>query len=91
MLTEAQVRLIALCKADGYGTALFAASVERSGRCSKKQYETMDRLHSAAEYRRNNPASCRRGNLSKQKRLDLAFGDYDSCCSDFASSEGFGY
>ena len=88
MLTEAQIKLIALCKADGYGTAMFAMSVERSGKCSEKQYATMTRLHSAAEYRRNNRTSY---NRSKQKHLDLAFGDYDSCCSDFASSEGFGY
>lgn len=41
MLTDAQKRLIAKAKAAGFGYALFAASVERQGWCSKKQEQTL--------------------------------------------------
>jgi hypothetical protein len=44
MLTDAQKRLIAKAKAAGFGYALFAASVERQGWCSKKQAQTLRKM-----------------------------------------------
>ena len=44
MLTDAQKRLIAKAKAAGFGHALFAASVERQGWCSKKQAQTLRKM-----------------------------------------------
>lgn len=70
--TPRQKRLLEKCLKDGFGTFLFAASVEKQGWCSQKQEETLDRLHSAAEYRRNN---CR-----KRPRWGSRQQMYD-CCS----------
>lgn len=70
MFTEAQLRLIGLCKSDGYGAALFAISVERSGRCSEQQFLTMQQLHSASVYRRKNKTHKK---IKRQVNLDCAF------------------
>lgn len=72
MLTEQQARLIEKCIADGFGTALFALSIRRQGSCTERQFITMQRLHSAAEYRRGNPQR----RYGRQTRLDAAFADY---------------
>lgn len=72
MLTDAEQRLVDACIADGFGTARFALSVQSSGKCTVKQYETMQKLHSAACYRRNNPPRL----SGRQTRLDCAFADY---------------
>jgi len=39
--TDKQQRLIDRCKKTGYGWRLFAESVERSGKCSSKQEDTL--------------------------------------------------
>lgn len=44
MLTGVQERLIAKAKAAGFGPALFAASVERQGWCSRKQEQTLRKM-----------------------------------------------
>ena len=44
MLTDAQKRLIAKAKAAGFGYALFAASVERQGWCSRKQEQALRKM-----------------------------------------------
>ena len=54
MLTDAQKRLIAKAKAAGFGYALFAASVERQGWCSKKQEQTLRKMLGQYVYRSNN-------------------------------------
>lgn len=54
MLTDAQKRLIAKAKAARFGYALFAASVERQGWCSKKQEQTLRDMLAAYEFRKNN-------------------------------------
>ena len=54
MLTDAQKRLIAKAKAAGFGYALFAASVERQGWCSKKQEQTLRKMLDQNVYRSNN-------------------------------------
>ena len=54
MFTNAQERLIAKAKAAGFGYALFAASVERQGWCSKKQEQTLRDMLAAYEFRKNN-------------------------------------
>lgn len=54
MLTDAQKRLIAKAKAAGFGYALFAASVERQGWCSKKQEQTLRKILGQHMYRSNN-------------------------------------
>ena len=74
MITKEQHDLINKCINDGYGTAKFALSVRKSGKCSDKQYATMVKLHSAAEYRRNNKSY----KSSRQASLDIAFGDFGS-------------
>jgi hypothetical protein len=72
MFTEPQTRLLDRCHAAGFGLALFAASVAKSGRCSEKQQEAMQRMLSAFEYRQNN----RPTRTSRQTMLDAAFADY---------------
>ena len=72
MFTDSEHRLIEQCIADGYGTALFAISVRNTGRCTERQFLTLQRLHSAAEFRRGN--SSRKS--SHQTVLDAAFADY---------------
>ena len=72
MITEQQKRLIDQCRAAGFGFALFAASVGKSGRCSERQQETMQNMLSALAYRRNN----RLTRTSRQTTLDAAFADY---------------
>ena len=54
MLTDAQKHLIAKAKAAGFGYALFAASVERQGWCSKKQEQTLRNMLATYEFRKNN-------------------------------------
>lgn len=71
-MTESEKRLIELCIKDGYGTAAFAMSVKQQGKCSERQFLTMQRLHSAADFRRNN----RPRKSSRQNQLDYAFSDY---------------
>lgn len=41
MFTERQQRLIDHCKSAGFGWRKFAESVERSGKCSPKQEDTL--------------------------------------------------
>ena len=41
MFTERQQRLIDHCKSAGFGWRKFAESVERSGKCSLKQEDTL--------------------------------------------------
>ena len=41
MLTERQLRLIAKCKATGYGWRKYAESVEMQGFCTQKQEEKL--------------------------------------------------
>ena len=72
MLSDQQKRVIAECKKLGYGYARFAASVERSGRCTDKQFETMTAMQSAVAYRRGNPLR----RATRQTALDAAFADY---------------
>jgi hypothetical protein len=72
MFTEQQIRLLDRCRAVGFGPALFAASVAKSGRCSERQQEAMQRMLSAFEYRQNN----RPARTSRQTMLDAAFSDY---------------
>jgi len=72
MFTKQQIRLLSRCRAIGFGLAMFAASVEKSGRCSEKQQETMQQMLSAVEYRQNN----RVGRMSRQTMLDASFADY---------------
>ena len=55
MLTDAQKRLIAKAKAAGFGYALFAASVERQGWCSKKQEQTLRKMLGQNVYRTPRP------------------------------------
>ena len=72
MLTEQQTRLIEKCIAVGFGTAMYARSVRNRGFCTEKQFNTMQDLLSAAEYRRGNPQR----RTSRQTRLDAAVADY---------------
>lgn len=72
MFTDSERKLIDACISDGYGTAQFALSVQKSGKCSDKQFEVMQRLHSAACYRRGNPPS----KSSRSTVLDSSFADY---------------
>ncbi len=72
MFTEQQIKLLHQCRAVGYGPALFAASVAKSGRCSEKQQEAMQRMLIAFQYRQNN----RPMRTKRQTILDAAFSDY---------------
>ncbi len=72
MLTDLERSLIEQCITDGYGTALFAISVRNSGKCTEKQFLTMQGLHSAAVFRRGNPP----WKPSRQTIRDSAFADY---------------
>lgn len=53
MISDEAMRLIRWLKAVGYGWAKFAASVERSGRCSAKQFETMVSMRDRIEAHRS--------------------------------------
>lgn len=44
MFTDHQKELIAFCKRTGYGWAKFATSVEKQGKCSHKQQETLEKM-----------------------------------------------
>ena len=54
MFTVAQKQMIAKAKTAGFGYALFAASVERQGWCSKKQEQNLRKMLDAYEFRKNN-------------------------------------
>lgn len=75
-MTEQQNKIIAKCIEDGFGTAQFALSVKRSGRCTEKQLQTMLRLHSAAEFRRRN---YRR---KVYPPIEAAYGEHEATFSD---------
>ena len=72
MLTKQQAAVIVKCKQLGYGYARFAMSVEKTGRCTERQFETMTNMLAVVEYRRTNPP--RRS--TRQTSRDAAFADY---------------
>lgn len=71
MFTERQLRLIEKAINYGYGYASFAHSVKKQGWCSPKQEETLDKLISSAEYRKNN-LSTRKSRSKKWYKHDIS-------------------
>jgi len=67
MLTDAQKRLIAKAKAAGFGYALFAASAERQGWCSKKQAQTLRKMLGQNVYLGSN---LKRRDFSKNRSIE---------------------
>ena len=70
MFTERQRRLLDFCKNAGYGWAKFALSVEKQGRCTRKQEDTLCSMHNRIVDNRRRVSEARRfsGFPRKQSR-----------------------
>lgn len=65
-----QLRLIDKCIQQGYGYAQFARSVQQSGRCSKRQEETMLQMLADIDRRQRDFASEWRAKSRKRRPVE---------------------